>query len=124
MFVIFWGICQRSRLPIVLGFKKLEFQGSWVNHAHHLHAKAARSIAGLQLQVGRILFPLDDGRLGDLHLLGLGGESSGPRNCITGTKDESKESEMTSVTGVVALITYGSRIQIFVKSCWCTMFRI
>ncbi|XP_028798755.1 uncharacterized protein LOC114754157 isoform X2 [Neltuma alba] len=115
-----------------------EFPGSWVNHAHPLHAKAARGIAGLQLQVGRILFSLDDGRLGELHLLGLGGESSGPtipqntrrkagttkyvwslldvpesegwnaeyctqergpRNCITGTKDESEESGITSATG-------------------------
>ncbi|KAF7827288.1 uncharacterized protein G2W53_018452 [Senna tora] len=111
----------------------------WVNHVHPLQAKAARGIPGLQLQVGRIVFPLDDGRLGELHLVGLGGESSGPapaqnsrrklaatakyvwsildvpesegwnaeycteergpRNCITGMKDESKDSGITSVTG-------------------------
>ncbi|XP_054820016.1 uncharacterized protein LOC129319007 isoform X2 [Prosopis cineraria] len=115
-----------------------EFPGSWVNHVHPVHAKAARGIAGLQLQVGRILFLLDDGRLGELHLLGLGGEISGPtipqntrrkvatskyvwsildvpesegwnaeyctqergpRNCITGIKDESKKSGITSATG-------------------------
>lgn len=28
--------------------------------------------------MGRILFPLDDGRLGELHLSGLGGQTSGP----------------------------------------------
>ncbi|XP_042480538.1 uncharacterized protein LOC122061364 isoform X2 [Macadamia integrifolia] len=50
----------------------------WVNHMHPLHSKAARGIAGLQCQVGRILFPLDDGRLAELHLFGIGGEGSGP----------------------------------------------
>ncbi|KAJ4970817.1 hypothetical protein NE237_003916 [Protea cynaroides] len=50
----------------------------WVNHMHPLHAKAARGVAGLQCQVGRILFPLDDGRLAELHLFGIGGEGSGP----------------------------------------------
>ncbi|XP_043693547.1 uncharacterized protein LOC122644022 [Telopea speciosissima] len=50
----------------------------WVNHMYPLHAKAARGIAGLQCQVGRILFPLDDGRLAELHLFGIGGEGSGP----------------------------------------------
>lgn len=117
-----------------------EFPEAWVNHGHPVHAKAARGIPGLQLQVGRILFLLDDGRLGELHLLGLGGESSGPstaqnsrrkvgttkyvwsildvpesegwnaeycteergpRNCITGIKDESKDSGITSVTGII-----------------------
>lgn len=91
----------------------------------------------MQLYVGRILFPLDDGRLGELHPLGLGGESSGPsqpqnirrksptkyvwsivdvpesegwnaeycteerglRNCVTGIKDETEESVVSSVTG-------------------------
>ncbi|KAK7366659.1 hypothetical protein VNO80_08654 [Phaseolus coccineus] len=109
----------------------------WKSHQHPLHAKAARGIAGLQLYVGRILFPLDDGRLAELHTLGLGGESSGPsqaqnirrksstkyvwsildvpesegwnaeycteerglRNCLTGIKDESEESVVSSVTG-------------------------
>ncbi|KAF8403758.1 hypothetical protein HHK36_011863 [Tetracentron sinense] len=50
----------------------------WVSHKHPLHAKVARGIAGLQFQVGRILFPLDDGRLAELHLSGIGGEGSGP----------------------------------------------
>ncbi|GAV65055.1 LOW QUALITY PROTEIN: hypothetical protein CFOL_v3_08570 [Cephalotus follicularis] len=49
---------------------------AWLNHMHPFHAKAARGIAGLQFQVGRILFPLDDGRLAELHLSGLG-ENSG-----------------------------------------------
>ena len=55
-----------------------QFAGTWENHQHPQHAKAARGIAGLQLHAGRILFPLDDGRLAELHLLGLGGETSGP----------------------------------------------
>ncbi|RDX73238.1 hypothetical protein CR513_47179, partial [Mucuna pruriens] len=114
-----------------------QFPGEWGSHEHPLHAKAARGIAGLPLQVGRIVFALDDGRLAELHLVGLGGESSGPsvpqnfrrkasskyvwtildvpesegwnaeycteergpRNCMTGTKDESKDSGISSVTG-------------------------
>lgn len=54
----------------------------WVNHMHPPHAKAAKSILGLHLQTGRILFPLDDGRLAELHLSGIGGEASGPTNQI------------------------------------------
>ncbi|PON59094.1 hypothetical protein PanWU01x14_162130 [Parasponia andersonii] len=51
---------------------------TWVSHMHPPHAKAARGVAGLQFQVGRILFPLDDGRLAELHISGIGGENSGP----------------------------------------------
>ncbi|KAK2993800.1 hypothetical protein RJ640_027678 [Escallonia rubra] len=51
---------------------------NWVNHMHPPHAKVARGMTGIQYQVGRTFFPLDDGRLGELHLSGLGGESSGP----------------------------------------------
>ncbi|XP_031248661.1 uncharacterized protein LOC116106434 [Pistacia vera] len=49
---------------------------------HPPQAKAARGVAGLPFQIGRILFPLDDGRLGELHLSGLGGENSGPNNQV------------------------------------------
>ncbi|KAL5055407.1 hypothetical protein RYX36_036089 [Vicia faba] len=113
--------------------------GEWISHQHPLHAKAARGKPGLPLQVGRILFVLNDGRVAELHLAGLGGESAGPsmpqnfrrktsptkyvwsildapesegwnaeycteergpRNCMTGIKDESKDSGITSsVTG-------------------------
>lgn len=55
-----------------------QFPGAWGSHGHPLHAKVARGIVGLPLQVGRILFLLDDGRLAELHLPGLGGESTGP----------------------------------------------
>ncbi|KAM1256073.1 hypothetical protein ACFX1Q_030234 [Malus domestica] len=55
---------------------------AWVSHMHPLHAKVARGIAGLQIHVGRILFPLDDGRLAELHLSGLGGENSGPSHQV------------------------------------------
>eukprot|EP01018_Ginkgo_biloba_P038076 Gb_40924 [translate_table: standard] len=40
--------------------------------------RVARSIPGVLLQTGRILFALDDGRLGELHLSGIGGEGAGP----------------------------------------------
>ncbi|XP_020214926.1 uncharacterized protein LOC109798904 isoform X2 [Cajanus cajan] len=114
-----------------------QFPGAWGSHENPLHAKAARGVAGLPLQVGRILFALDDGRLAELHLVGLGGESSGPtapqnfrrkastkyvwtildvpesegwnaeycteergpRNCMTGTKDDSTDSGISSATG-------------------------
>ncbi|XP_043813810.1 uncharacterized protein LOC110617993 isoform X2 [Manihot esculenta] len=51
---------------------------AWSSHMHPPHAKAAKGIAGLQLQVGRILFAMDDGRLAELHLPGLGGENTSP----------------------------------------------
>ncbi|XP_030521210.1 uncharacterized protein LOC115734518 isoform X1 [Rhodamnia argentea] len=50
----------------------------WANHMHPMHGKAARGISGVQLQIGRVIFALDDGRLAELHLPGLGGENSGP----------------------------------------------
>ncbi|KAL3620373.1 hypothetical protein CASFOL_035285 [Castilleja foliolosa] len=62
-----------------------EIDENWVNHNHPPHARAARGIPGLQLQPGRIIFPLDDGRLAELHLSGLGGESLGP-NAPTSTR--------------------------------------
>ena len=61
------GIAQENQIP-----------DAWVSHMHPLHAKAARGIAGIQFYPGRILFPLDDGRLAELHLPGLGGENAGP----------------------------------------------
>ncbi|XAR60351.1 hypothetical protein NMG60_11033684 [Bertholletia excelsa] len=51
---------------------------NWVSHMHPPHAKVAKGIPGLQLQGGRIIFPLDDGRLAELHLSGIGGETAGP----------------------------------------------
>ncbi|ONI13965.1 hypothetical protein PRUPE_4G254900 [Prunus persica] len=65
------GIAQENPIP-----------EAWVSHIHPLHAKVARGISGLQIQVGRILFPLDDGRLAELHLSGLGGENSGPSHQV------------------------------------------
>ncbi|KAJ9139655.1 hypothetical protein P3X46_030368 [Hevea brasiliensis] len=51
---------------------------AWLSHMHPPHAKAAKGITGLQLQIGRIIFTLDDGRLAELHLPGLGGETTAP----------------------------------------------
>lgn len=50
----------------------------WVNHKHPPHTKVAKGIAGLQFQVGRLLFPLDDGRFGELHQSKTGGDGVGP----------------------------------------------
>ncbi|KAK4276277.1 hypothetical protein QN277_019242 [Acacia crassicarpa] len=88
-----------------------EFPGSWVNHAHPLHAKAARGLggessgptipqnnrkkAGTTKYVWTILdMPESEGWNAEYCT-----QERGPRNCITGTKDESKESGITSVTG-------------------------
>ncbi|XP_024160109.1 uncharacterized protein LOC112167331 isoform X2 [Rosa chinensis] len=65
------GIAQENQSP-----------EAWVNHMHPIHAKVARGIAGVQIQLGRILFPLDDARLAELHLSGLGGETSGPSHQV------------------------------------------
>ncbi|KHN35095.1 hypothetical protein glysoja_004861 [Glycine soja] len=67
------------RIPKQLGLvPNNQFPGAWKSYQHPLHAKAAKGIAGLQLYIGRILFPLDDGRIAELHPLGRDGESSGP----------------------------------------------
>lgn len=51
---------------------------AWVDHMHPPHAKVAKGVPGLQFQVGRLVFPLDDGRLGELHQLKAGGDGVGP----------------------------------------------
>ncbi|GLJ51702.1 hypothetical protein SUGI_1098840 [Cryptomeria japonica] len=61
------GVAKRNVIP-----------SKWIDHRQPFDAKVARSIPGVLLQVGRIFFPLDDGRLGELHLSGLGGEDVGP----------------------------------------------
>ncbi|KAG6682706.1 uncharacterized protein LOC122293034 isoform X2 [Carya illinoinensis] len=65
------GIAQENQIP-----------DAWVSHMHPPYAKAARGIAGLQFHPGRMVFPLDDGRLAELHLPGLGGESAGPNQQV------------------------------------------
>ncbi|KAM0821249.1 hypothetical protein ACQ4PT_009463 [Festuca glaucescens] len=55
-----------------------KIRGLWINHMSPDHAKVARSVRGLQVQVGRLIFQLDDGRLGELHLPGMGGDHFGP----------------------------------------------
>ncbi|KAK1292609.1 hypothetical protein QJS10_CPB17g01598 [Acorus calamus] len=59
-----------------------QLEETWVNHLHPPEAKIARSIPGVQLHAGRIFFPLDDGRLAELHLSSIGGEWSGPAQHI------------------------------------------
>lgn len=59
-----------------------QIQDSWVSHMHPPHAKAARGVSGLQFHFGRILFPLADGRLAELHLQGQGGENAGPTHQV------------------------------------------
>ena len=40
----------------------------WIDHEHPHHARVARGISGIQLQFGRLIFSLDDGRLGELQI--------------------------------------------------------
>ncbi|GAB2277041.1 hypothetical protein Dimus_011750 [Dionaea muscipula] len=65
----------------------------WVNHKHPLHAAVARGISGLPFQAGRIYFPLDDGRLSELHLTGLGGENTGPAHQVNTRRKSSLKYE-------------------------------
>ncbi|XP_048563147.1 uncharacterized protein LOC125543729 [Triticum urartu] len=60
------------------GASSNKIRGLWVNHMSPDHAKVAASVRGLQIQVGRLIFQLDDGRLGELHLPGMGGGHFGP----------------------------------------------
>lgn len=52
--------------------------GTWINHMHPRDTKVAQSVLGVQLQPDRTVFPLDDGRLTELHLPGMGGNEVGP----------------------------------------------
>ncbi|KAF3789626.1 hypothetical protein EJ110_NYTH17895 [Nymphaea thermarum] len=70
---------------------------AWINHMHPPHAKVARGILGLQLQPGRMLFPLDDGRVGELHLSGIGGHSVGPNNHANARRKTSSKYEWSII---------------------------
>ncbi|XP_047307948.1 uncharacterized protein LOC124911496 [Impatiens glandulifera] len=50
----------------------------WVDHMYPDNARVSRNSVGIEFQIGRLIFALDDGRLGELHLPGIGGESVGP----------------------------------------------
>ncbi|KAL1552960.1 hypothetical protein AAHA92_13697 [Salvia divinorum] len=60
-----------------------ENEEEWINHKHPPNARVARGISGVELQAGRTIFPLDDGRLAELHLSGFGGEDLGPNAQIS-----------------------------------------
>ncbi|KAK8452015.1 hypothetical protein SEVIR_5G040800v4 [Setaria viridis] len=60
------------------GAQSNKIRGQWLNHMYPEHAKVARNARGVQVQVGRMIFPLDDGRLGELHFPGIGGADFGP----------------------------------------------
>ncbi|KAM0045926.1 putative WD40/YVTN repeat-like-containing domain superfamily [Helianthus debilis subsp. tardiflorus] len=63
---------------IEYNISKQEGKKTWVNHMHPPHAKVAKGVSGLQLQMSRHIFPLDDGRLGELHQSKTGGDGVGP----------------------------------------------
>ncbi|KAL4592182.1 hypothetical protein LXL04_005169 [Taraxacum kok-saghyz] len=58
--------------------KQQDVDEKWVNHIHPPHTKVAKGISGLNYQLGRIIFPLDDGRLAELHQSKTGGDVAGP----------------------------------------------
>lgn len=60
------------------GAQSNKIRAQWVNHMSPQHAKVARNIQGIHVQVGRMMFPLDDGRLVELHFPGMGGADFGP----------------------------------------------
>jgi hypothetical protein len=63
---------------------------------HPKNAKVAQSVLGVQLQVDRIIFPLDDGRLAELHLPSMGGDDVMPgltHNPVTRRKQVPKKFE-------------------------------
>ncbi|EOY32744.1 Uncharacterized protein TCM_040774 isoform 1 [Theobroma cacao] len=64
---------------------------AWLNHMHPPNTKVARGIAGLKFQLGRTMFALDDGRLAELHIPGLGGENSGPTHQFNMRKKSSSK---------------------------------
>lgn len=73
------GLAYEYQLPKLSGAARGNgISEKWINHGQPQDAKVARSIPGVLLQAGRILFALDDGRLGELHLSGIGGEDVGP----------------------------------------------
>lgn len=71
-------VCEYQFPQYTGGTQSNKIRGLWVNHMSPEHGKVARSIQGVQVQVGRMIFPLDDGRLGELHLPGMGGDDFGP----------------------------------------------
>lgn len=74
-------------------------QGQWINHMHPHHAKVARGITGIHLQFGRLVFPLDDGRLGELHMPNSGGDRLGP-NYQTNTRRKTPQKYEWSILEV------------------------
>ncbi|OIT22804.1 PREDICTED: uncharacterized protein LOC109217097 isoform X1 [Nicotiana attenuata] len=86
------GYIFEYRIPDHSGTEQVDdITESWINHVYPPHAKAARGIPGVQLQTGRIIFLLDDGRLGELHLSGLGGENSGPHYQVNARRKSSQK---------------------------------
>ncbi|KAJ1283310.1 hypothetical protein BS78_03G118700 [Paspalum vaginatum] len=60
------------------GAQSNKIRAQWINHMSPENAKVARNVRGIHVQVGRMIFPLDDGRLAELHFPGMGGADFGP----------------------------------------------
>ncbi|MQL71730.1 hypothetical protein Taro_004058 [Colocasia esculenta] len=71
--------------------------GKWANHMHPHHAKAARGIPGVYLQFGRMVIPLDDGRLGELHQSTVGSEYLGPNRQVNTRRKAPQKYEWSTI---------------------------
>ncbi|BBN02887.1 hypothetical protein MPTK1_2g18990 [Marchantia polymorpha subsp. ruderalis] len=52
--------------------------GVWLDHGHPFQTPIVKAVPGVSLSPGRIFFSLIDGRVGELHVPGLGGGNVGP----------------------------------------------
>jgi hypothetical protein len=79
------------------GSKSNKIRGQWINHMSPEHAKVARNVQGVQVQVGRMIFSLDDGRMGELHFPGMGGDDFGPSPQSTTRRKQSNKYEWSII---------------------------
>ncbi|KAL7596357.1 hypothetical protein Lser_V15G28313 [Lactuca serriola] len=63
--------------------KQQDVDKEWVNHMHPPQTKVAKDVSGLNYQAGRLVFPLDDGRLAELHQSKTGGDVAGPTGVVS-----------------------------------------
>lgn len=79
------------------GSKTNKIRGQWIDHMSPENAKVARNVQGVQIQVGRMIFALDDGRLGELHFPGMGGDDFGPISQSTTRRKPSNKYEWSII---------------------------
>ncbi|KAL3698138.1 hypothetical protein R1sor_012214 [Riccia sorocarpa] len=68
--------------------------GVWLEHGHPFQTPIVKSVPGVSLSPGRIFFSLLDGRIGELHIPGLGGGNVGP----VGVRERKQQVGSTTTT--------------------------